>query len=172
MAPLLGFAAYSGTGKTTLLEQLIPLLTAAGLRVGLLKQTHHDFDLDRPGKDSYRLRKAGAVQTMLASRQRWALIGERNESEEPTLAELAARFDHTGLDLLLVEGFKHEPIPKIELHRREVGKPPLYPNDPAVIAVACDGPLPSATGLPRLDLNDPPAIARFVLGWLGKEGVP
>ena len=164
--PLLGFAAYSGTGKTTLLERLIPLLRAEGLRVGLIKQTHHDFEVDQPGKDSYRLRKAGAAQTLLASRHRWALIGENDEAAEPSLDELVQRLDHTGLDLILVEGFKHEPFPKIELHRPELGRAPLHPDDESIIAFACDQAIETTNGIPQLDLNDPEQIAQFTFRWL------
>ena len=164
--PLLGFAAYSGTGKTTLLERLIPLLRTEGLRIGLIKQTHHDFEIDQPGKDSYRLRKAGAVQTLLASRHRWALIGENEEAREPSLEELVQRLDHSGLDLILVEGFKHEPFPKIELHRPELGRAPLHSDDDTIIAVACDQAIETVCGIPRLDLNDPEQIAQFIFRWL------
>jgi len=159
---VLGLAAPSGTGKTTLLRQIIPLLGQRGLRVGLVKHTHHDFDLDTPGKDSYELRKAGAAQVLLASHHRWALIMERNPPHDPILAQVLERLDASTLDLILVEGFKHAPIPKIELFRTALGRPPQYPNDPRVIAVATDGELPVPTDLPRFDLNDPQALARFV----------
>jgi len=166
-APLLGFAAWSGTGKTTLLEQLVPLLVARGLRVAVVKHAHHDFDIDVPGKDSYRMRKAGARQVMVASRRRWALVTEHDDGRaEPRLAELLPQLDHAQLDLILVEGFKHEAIPKIELHRPALGKPLLYPDDPQVIAVATDAPLASAPPLPLLNLNTPEEVADFVLDYL------
>ncbi|RQM66844.1 molybdopterin-guanine dinucleotide biosynthesis protein B, partial [Aeromonas enteropelogenes] len=161
--PLLGFAAWSGTGKTTLLEQLIPLLVARGLRLGVLKHAHHDFDIDQPGKDSHRLRKAGANQMMVASRRRHARIIE-TELAEADFRELLASFDQTSLDLLLVEGFKHEHFPKIELHRAAIGKPLLFPDDRDIIAVASDQ--PADTTLPRLDINDLDAIADFVCDYL------
>lgn len=161
--PLLGFAAWSGTGKTTLLEQLIPLLVARGLRLGVLKHAHHDFDIDQPGKDSHRLRKAGANQMMVASRRRHARIIE-TELAEADFRELLASFDQTCLDLLLVEGFKHEHFPKIELHRAAIGKPLLFPDDRDIIAVASDQ--PTDTTLPRLDINDLDAIADFVCDYL------
>ncbi|WP_421197862.1 bifunctional molybdopterin-guanine dinucleotide biosynthesis adaptor protein MobB/molybdopterin molybdotransferase MoeA [Aeromonas enteropelogenes] len=161
--PLLGFAAWSGTGKTTLLEQLIPLLVARGLRLGVLKHAHHDFDIDQPGKDSHRLRKAGANQMMVASRRRHARIIE-TELAEADFRELLASFDQTSLDLLLVEGFKHEHFPKIELHRAAIGKPLLFPEDRDIIAVASDQ--PTDTTLPRLDINDLDAIADFVCDYL------
>jgi len=164
--PVLGFAAYSGTGKTTLLRQLIPLLKEQGLRIGLVKHAHHAFDPDTPGKDSYELRKAGASQVLVASHQRWALFTEREQVAEPLLQEELQRLDHERLDLILVEGLKHERFPKIELHRPALGKPLIYPEDQDVIALATDAALPQAPGVPLLDLNDPAAIAEFVLEWL------
>ena len=162
--PLLGFAAWSGTGKTTLLKRLLPLLQAEGLRVGMIKHAHHDFDIDHPGKDSYELRKAGARQMLIASARRWALMVENETADDdPVLAELVARLDTAHLDLILVEGFRHEAIPKIELHRRELDRPWLYPEDEHVIAVASDGPAPGDCALPQLDLNQPAVIARFIL---------
>ncbi|MCK5605916.1 molybdopterin-guanine dinucleotide biosynthesis protein B, partial [Candidatus Pacearchaeota archaeon] len=132
---ILGFVAYSGTGKTTLLEKLIPLLTAKGLRVGLIKHCHHDFDIDIPGKDSYRLRKAGAQQVMVASAKRWALITEQPEVQpEPVLHELLHQMEQDQLNIILVEGFKHESFPKIELHRQALAKPFLFTNDDTIIA--------------------------------------
>jgi len=167
--PILGFVAFSGTGKTTLLEQLIPILRERGVRIALLKHAHHNFDIDQPGKDSYRLRKAGAKQVMIASRQRWALINEHDVSQqEPQLHELLPHLDPQQFDLVLVEGFKHEPYPKIELQRHSLGKPDLYPNDPNIIALACDEPHPNAH-LPVLDLNQPESIAEFILNWLAQQ---
>jgi molybdopterin-guanine dinucleotide biosynthesis protein B len=162
----MGFAAYSGTGKTTLLKRLIPLLREQGLRLGLVKHAHHDFDLDIPGKDSYELRKAGAAQVLVASHRRWALVTERDVVEEPELQPMLERMDRERLDLILVEGFKHERFPKIELYRPSLGRPLIHPQDPSVIAVATDGVLPAPTELPLLDLNDPAAIADFVLAWM------
>jgi molybdopterin-guanine dinucleotide biosynthesis protein MobB len=168
--PVLAFVATSGTGKTTLLEQLVPLLRARGLRLAVIKHTHHDFDIDQPGKDSYRMRAAGAQQVMVASRRRWALLTEHGDDRpEPELAELIEALDRRALDLILVEGFKHEAVPKIEVHRPGLGKPPLFPADPQIIAVACDAPPATATGLPLLDLNDPPAIAAFVLRAIARQ---
>ncbi|MCH7374527.1 bifunctional molybdopterin-guanine dinucleotide biosynthesis adaptor protein MobB/molybdopterin molybdotransferase MoeA [Aeromonas sp. MR19] len=161
--PLLGFAAWSGTGKTTLLEQLIPILVSRGLRLGVLKHAHHDFDIDQPGKDSHRLRKAGANQMMVASRRRHARIME-TDLAEADFHQLLASFDQTSLDLLLVEGFKHEHFPKIELHRAALGKPLLFPEDGDIIALASDQ--PQETALPRLDINDLDAIADFVCAYL------
>lgn len=158
--PLLGVAAYSGSGKTTLLKQVIPLLTAAGLRVGLIKHSHHGFDIDYPGKDSYELRKAGAEQVMIASGRRRALIIETPPQTDPALAELLTQLDQERLDLILVEGFKHERLPKLEVHRPSLGRPPLYPDDPNIIAVATDA--AELPGVTTLDLNRPEAIAAFI----------
>ncbi|ENO8414967.1 bifunctional molybdopterin-guanine dinucleotide biosynthesis adaptor protein MobB/molybdopterin molybdotransferase MoeA [Vibrio mimicus] len=163
--PLLGFAAYSGTGKTTLLEALLPKLTAAGLRIGLLKHAHHDFDVDKPGKDSYRLRKAGASQMLIASRNRHALMTETPDAEAE-FDYLLTRFDAEKLDVILVEGCKNIAFPKIELHRAEVGKPWLYPHDENIIAIAADETL--ETDLPQMNINDLDAIADFVLDYVEK----
>lgn len=154
-----GFAGYSGSGKTTLIEQLIPLFTARGLRVSLIKQTHHDVDLDQPGKDSWRHRQAGCGEVMLASSARWALMHELRDEPEPGLDALVGRL--SPCDLVLVEGFKSDPIPKLEIHRHASGKPLLYPGDPYIVAVATDEPL--ATELPQFDLNRAEDIAVFVL---------
>jgi molybdopterin-guanine dinucleotide biosynthesis protein MobB len=163
--PMLGFAAYSGTGKTTLLRRLIPILTHRGLRIGAIKHAHHDFDIDYPGKDSYELRKAGAGQVLIASQQRWALVVERPEATtEPALAELLARLDQAVLDLVVVEGFRHEAFPKIELHRPALGRPLLYPADASILAIAHDGRLEPRPPIPQLPLNVPEAIADFIIG--------
>lgn len=162
LKPVIGFAAYSGAGKTTLLIRLLPLLTARGLRVGMIKHAHHSFDIDQPGKDSYELRQAGACQMLVASARREALMIEKAEAGEPDLEKLIARLDQDALDLILVEGFKNVPFPKIEVFRPSVGRPAIYPGDDSVIAIATDGELPTATGLPVLDINDPEAIAAFV----------
>jgi L-fuculose-phosphate aldolase len=164
--PVLGFAAYSGTGKTTLLKNLIPRLRAQGLRVALIKHAHHEFDLDTPGKDSYELRKAGAGQVLIASHKRWVLLNENDQSADPPLQPMLDRIEQSAFDLLLVEGFKHEAIHKIELYRPSLQRPRLYPQDSNVIAVAADAPLPEATGLPVLDLNDIDALAAFVVKWM------
>ncbi len=158
-----GFAGYSGAGKTTLIEQLIPLLGAAGLRVSLLKHTHHDFDIDKPGKDSWRFRTAGAQEVMLAGAQRWALMHERREAAEPTLADLLAHM--SPCDLVLVEGFRADDIPKIEVYRPSTGRERLHPQFPGVVAVASDVRIES--DLPCLDINDVPAVAAFLRSYLG-----
>jgi molybdopterin-guanine dinucleotide biosynthesis protein MobB len=161
-SPLLGFAAYSGTGKTTLLKQLIPLLRDTGMKLGVIKHAHHQVEVDQPGKDSYELRKAGAGRVLLASAGHWSLMVDEEQASEPTLGELLQRLDCSGLDLVLVEGFRHLAFPKIELHRGSLNKPLLFPGDSSIIAVASDGPLQQETALPRLDLNDPPAVAEFI----------
>lgn len=159
--PLLGFSAWSGTGKTTLLRRLLPLLKEQGLTLGVIKHAHHSFDIDLPGKDSYELRQAGADQVLVVSRRRMALIREMRETQqEPELEEVLTHLDPDGLDLLLVEGYKHAAFPKIELHRQAHGKPLLYPQDPYIVAVASDAPL--QTSLPNLDLNQPSEVADFV----------
>ena len=160
--PILGFAAFSGTGKTTLLTQVIPILKDKGLRIGLIKHSHHNFEIDHPGKDSFRLRAAGAESVMLASKHRRAIITEIIPAQEPTLDDQLKLFDQTGLHLILVEGFKAERFPKIELHRPVLGKPLLYPQDPDIIAIATDCPLPTPDYLPRLDLNRPDLISAFI----------
>ncbi|SWB63094.1 Molybdopterin-guanine dinucleotide biosynthesis protein MobB [Klebsiella pneumoniae] len=162
MIPLLAIAAWSGTGKTTLLKRLIPELCALGLRPGLIKHTHHDMDVDKPGKDSYELRKAGAAQTIVASEQRWALMTETPEKPELDLTWLVSRMDASKLDLVLVEGFKHEPVPKILLFRQNSGhRVEELVIDEHTIAVASD--VSIATSLPLLDLNDVPQIATFIV---------
>ncbi|RUM53490.1 MAG: molybdopterin-guanine dinucleotide biosynthesis protein B [Methylococcus sp.] len=161
--PVLGIAAYSGTGKTTLLVRLIPLLTAKGLRIGLIKHSHHHFEVDHSGKDSFRLREAGANPVMLSSKYRRAVLTEHETPAEPMLSEQLSHLDQSGLDLVLVEGFKRETFAKIELHRPSLGKPALYPGDNSIIAVATDAKLAIATEIPVLDLNRPELIARFIL---------
>ena len=162
--PVLGIAAPSGTGKTTLLASLIPLLTSSGLRVGLIKRSHHDFDIDQPGKDSHVLRKAGASTVMLTSPFRRAIITEFVPPHERTLSEELAQIRSSDLDLILVEGYKHERIPKIELSRAALGHSLQAADDSDVIAIASDGPIECP--LPVLDLNQPTQIADFILEWI------
>ena len=167
--PLLAFSAYSGSGKTTLLEKVVPELRKLGLRIAMIKHTHHKVDLDQPGKDSYRMREAGANPVMIASKKRWALLFENdNEQDEPQLSELVAQLNPAMFDLLLVEGFKHESIPKIEIIRSGVEKPPLHPNDSTFIAIASDL-FDLETSLPVLNLNNPSAIADFISDWMRKQ---
>lgn len=168
--PILGFAAYSGTGKTTLLEALLPKLTEAGLRIGILKHAHHNFDVDKPGKDSHRLRKAGASQMLIASRNRFALMTETPEAEAE-FEYLLTRFDEDKLDVVLVEGCKNIAFPKIELHREEVGKPWLYPQDENIIAIASDS-AELDSELPQMNINDLEAIAQFVIQYVQEAKAP
>jgi molybdopterin-guanine dinucleotide biosynthesis protein MobB len=167
--PVLGFAASSGTGKTTLLRALIPRLGARGLRIGVIKHAHHDFDIDQPGKDSYVLRKAGAEQMLIASDRRWALMTEQTQPRAPQLDELLRKLDRDRLDLVLIEGFKGAPIPKIEIHRSAVGEAGLYRDDAWIIAVASDRPGELVDSPAALPLDDADAIAEFVGDWLSEQ---
>lgn len=157
-----GFAGWSGSGKTTLIEKLIPLFTKRGLRVSLLKHAHHTFDVDQPGKDSFRHRHAGASEVLVTSSRRWALMHELRGTKEPTFEEQLKHL--SPCDLVIVEGFKFAPIPKMEIWRAETGEGMLHPNDPHIVAVATDAKVD--TKLPLLDLNDPPGIAAFVISHL------
>ena len=171
--PLIGFAAFSGTGKTTLLSRLIPMLKADGLRIGVVKHAHHRFDIDHPGKDSHTLRCAGAEQMLIASRGRIAWVQEQPEAEtEPTLEEVLGQIDPSRLDLVLVEGFKRERFPKIELHRPALGEPLLCAEDPTIVAVASDTPLVVPPGVVQLDLNRVDSIAGFLRQWLRRQAGP
>jgi molybdopterin-guanine dinucleotide biosynthesis protein B len=158
-----GFAGYSGSGKTTLIEKLIPLFVDEGLTVSLIKHAHHDFDVDQPGKDSYRHRAAGCSEVLVTSSQRWALIHELRGAPEPGLAE---QLNHlSSCDLVLVEGFKKDVVPKLEIHRTVLMKPLLFPEDPNIVAVASDQPV--ATELPMFSLDHPAKIAQFILQHIG-----
>lgn len=159
--PALGLAGWSGSGKTTLLIELIPALIARGLSVSTLKHAHHAFDVDKPGKDSFRHREAGASEVLIGSAKRWALMRELREEDEPSLDALLARM--APVDLILVEGFKADAHPKIEVRRPSLGKPPMTDHVDNVIAIACDEPL--TADRPVLDLNDADAIAEFICAW-------
>lgn len=154
-----GIAGWSGSGKTTLLEKLIPQLTARGLKVSVIKHAHHGFDIDRPGKDSWRHREAGASEVLLSCNDRWALMHERRAEPEPTLGELLGHL--SPCDLVLIEGFKQEPVPKLEVHRPAHGKPPLFAERGDIVAVATDAEIEAP--IPVLPLNDSAAIADFVM---------
>jgi molybdopterin-guanine dinucleotide biosynthesis protein B len=158
MMDVLGLVGWSGSGKTTLLTALLPLLRARGLRVSTIKHAHHAFDMDRPGKDSFRHREAGAREVLVVSSARWALLHEI-DGPEPALPELLARL--APVDLVLVEGFKSHPYPKLEVHRPSLGKPALWPGDPAVLAVATDAPM-AVRGIPQLPLGAPVVIAAWI----------
>lgn len=161
--PVLGFTAWSGSGKTTLIARLLPILKARGLRVGVVKHAHHDFDIDYPGKDSHTLRQAGASQVLVGSRRRWALIVDSDSDREPPLWELMNHLLPHQLDIILVEGFKLDTIPKIEVHRPSLMKPLMCVSDASIVALATDAEPDASVHVPRLDLNDPEAIAVFVV---------
>ena len=157
-----GFAGWSGSGKTTLIEKLIPRFVDAGLRVSLIKHAHHTFDVDQPGKDSYRHRHAGASEVLVTSSRRWVLMHELRGAAEPAFEEQLKHL--SPCDIVIVEGFKHAPIPKLEVWRRQTGEPLIHPNDPHIVAVASDTRVD--TKLPVLDLDDDAAIASFILAHL------
>jgi molybdopterin-guanine dinucleotide biosynthesis protein B len=156
---IFGFAGWSGSGKTTLIEQVIPRFVRAGLKVSLIKHAHHRFDVDHPGKDSYRVREVGCSEVLVTSGQRWALMHEMRGEAEGTLDEQIARM--SPCDLLLIEGYKYYPLPKLEIYRAANGKPLLYPGDEHIVALATDTPVQFR--LPEFDLEDYDAIAAFVL---------
>jgi len=156
---IIGFAGFSGSGKTTLLEKVIPLLTAHGLRISVIKHAHHKFDIDKPGKDSYRHREAGAVEVMVVSGYRWALMHEIVNDKEPSLDELCSRL--SPCDLILIEGYKFAGIPKLEVYRAETGHPHLYPKDEHIVALVTDS--QESTSLPQLDINQPQMVAEYIL---------
>jgi len=156
---IFGFAGWSGSGKTTLIEKLIPLFVRRGLKVSLVKHAHHSFDVDQPGKDSYRHRHAGCNEVLVTSSKRWVLMHELRGAPEPSFPELLERV--SPCDLLLVEGFKREKLPKLEVYRASVGESLLHPQDPNIVGIASDAKVD--TKLPQFDLNDAPAIAGFIL---------
>jgi molybdopterin-guanine dinucleotide biosynthesis adapter protein len=156
---IIGLAGWSGSGKTTLLTRLIPNLVARGMTVSTLKHAHHGFDVDQPGKDSHSHRMAGATEVMVGSSARFALVHELRGTTEPTLFDLLARM--SAVDLVVVEGYKAAPIPKLEVHRAAVGKPLLHPEDNCIVAIASDVPLPDIE-LPVVSLDDIETIANIV----------
>lgn len=161
-----GVAGWSGSGKTTLMTLLLPQLVARGIRVSTMKHAHHAFDIDKPGKDSHRHREAGATEVLVTSRNRWALMHELRDAPEPSVEDLIGHM--TPVDLLLIEGFKTHRHEKLEVFRPSVGKTPLYPDDPTVVAVASDAPaLEDLGNRPLLDIDDPAAIADFIVGHCG-----
>jgi molybdopterin-guanine dinucleotide biosynthesis protein B len=161
---VIGFAGYSGSGKTTLVECLIPALKLRGLRVSVLKHAHHDFDIDHPGKDTWRHRQAGAFEVLVASSRRLALMREYEQPAQPNVHHLLAQL-WEGVDWVLVEGFKASNLLKIEVWRAEAGQPARYPDDDFIVAVATDSParLPAETLRPVLPLNDPDAVAQWLV---------
>jgi molybdopterin-guanine dinucleotide biosynthesis adapter protein len=156
-----GFAGWSGSGKTTLIEKLIPRFVQNGLRVSLIKHAHHTFDVDQPGKDSYRHRHAGASEVLVTSSRRWVLMHELRGAHEPSFEDQVKRL--SPCDLVLVEGFKFAPIPKLEVWRAETGEGLLHPGDPHIVALATDTSVQAR--LPVFDLNDDAAIAAFIMGY-------
>lgn len=163
---VLGISGWSGAGKTTLLADLIPLLVARGIKVSTIKHAHHEFDVDKPGKDSYRHREAGASEVLISSAKRYAIMHELRGESEPTLEDLLTRL--SPVDLVLVEGFKKSGHAKIEVWRASVGKPMLQAEDPGIIAVASDAAIPDLP-VPRLDANRPDQVADFILSWLAGD---
>ena len=164
LVPVLGFVAPSGTGKTTLLSKLIPLLRDRGLRVAVIKHSHHNVDIDKPGKDTYILRQAGANQTLIASKQRWALMVENDTHEdEVDLNEIIQHLDQSQLDLILVEGFKHSNFQKIEIYRSGKGYQPLFLSDANIIAVVSDKHIEETENIGVLDLNNTDEILKYIV---------
>ncbi len=161
---IFGLVGWSDSGKTTLMVRLLPELVDRGYRVSSMKHSHHGFDVDRPGKDSYRHREAGATEVLVASSRRWALMHELRDAPEPAVETLIARM--SPVDLLLIEGFKRHAHPKLEVHRPALGKPLMAGSDPWVVAVASDAPVPEAP-VPVLDLDDIPAIGDFIVDHCG-----
>jgi molybdopterin-guanine dinucleotide biosynthesis adapter protein len=155
---VIGIAGWSGAGKTTLIERLVPVLVGHGLRVSVVKHAHEKFDIDRPGKDSYRFREAGSHEVLVSSPTRWALMHEHRDAPEPGLAELLPHL--SDCDVVLVEGFKRDAIPKLEVHRAANAKPLLFPTDPRIVAIATDAPI--TTGLPCFGLDDIDGIANLI----------
>ena len=159
---IFGFAGWSGSGKTTLIEKLIPLFVQRGLKVSLVKHAHHSFDVDQPGKDSYRHRHAGCSEVLVTSSKRWVLMHELRGAPEPSFPELLERV--SPCDLLLVEGFKREKLPKLEVYRASVGESLLHPQDPNIVGIASDAKVD--TKLPQFGLNDVPTIAGFIVKYV------
>jgi molybdopterin-guanine dinucleotide biosynthesis adapter protein len=161
---VMGIVGWSGSGKTSLMVNLLPIISRGGISVSTMKHAHHRFDVDKPGKDSFRHREAGASEVLVVTSSRWVLMHESREEPEPSIESLIERM--TPVDLLLIEGFKTHHHPKLEIHRDSEGKPLLCQDDPEIVAVASDAPLPDLK-VPRLDLNDPMAIAEFILSHTG-----
>jgi molybdopterin-guanine dinucleotide biosynthesis adapter protein len=166
MKNILAFVGSSGSGKTTLIERVLPFLLAYGYRVGVVKHAHQGFEIDHPGKDSHRVRRAGAAQVLVGSNRQWALIGDEPPgADEPRLGSLVARFAPGEIDLVLAEGFSHEAVRKIEVFRPAHGRPPrCWPHDPDVVAVASDAELAVEKPVVRLDLNRPESVAEYIAG--------
>ena len=167
--PIIGLCAYSGSGKTTLLEKLIPVFSSYQLKVAVIKHAHHSFDIDHPKKDSYKIRKAGAQQILISSRNRWALIHENEDSHsELTIEDALQQLRVEAIDFVIIEGYKTAPIPKIEIHRPDLGKALISNSDKHVIAIATDD-KNIQSSLPLLDLNDPSQIANFIKDFISQS---
>jgi molybdopterin-guanine dinucleotide biosynthesis protein B len=164
---IFGLAGWSGSGKTTLMVHLLPELVGRGVKVSTIKHAHHDFEIDRPGKDSYEHREAGATEVMVTGGKRWALMHEIREKAEPSVAELMRHM--TAVDLLMIEGFKNDEHPKLEVFRAATGKSLLCTQDQNIVAVASDEAL-AGLDIPQLDLNNVPAIADFIIDYCGLVG--
>ena len=162
--PIVGFVGWSGSGKTTLLTNVLPILRAKNVRVGMVKHTHHNVEFDTPGKDSHRLRVAGANQMLVTSAKRWAMYGDKDSASETLdIHAEVARLNTNELDIILVESFKTAPIPKIELHRPSLEKPLLYPEDSHIVAIASDAAISVNDAPVQLDLNNPAQIAHYIM---------
>ena len=172
--PAIALVGSSGSGKTTLIEAVLPFLKAYGYRVGVVKHAHRGFEIDQPGKDSFRVRRAGAAQVLVGSNRQWALIGDEPPgAEDPRLASLVARFSPGDIDVVLAEGFSHEAVPKSEVFRPAYGRAPrCWPGDPDVVAVASDADLPVEPPVVRLDLNRPESVAEFIADWASSSRQP
>lgn len=163
---IIGFAAYSGTGKTTLIKELVNILNNTGYNVSVIKHAHHDFDTDHPGKDSYEIRKAGSTNILVSSKKRWALIHENKNTQEPSLQDLVDLINNIKTDIILVEGFKLEDFPKIELYRKDIGKGFLYENDMNIVAIASDEKINISRNIEELDINNPHQIVDYIIKYL------
>ena len=163
---LIGFAAYSGTGKTTLIKLIVKLLKELNLKVSVIKHAHHDFDVDKIGKDSYEIRKSGAENMLISSANRWALMHENTNNSELSLNDLINVLDPLDSDIILVEGFKAEKFPKIELYREEIGKALLHTSDESIIAIATDSKIETSKDIEVLDINNPQEIADYIIKYL------
>tara|TARA_B100000287_G_C20652052_1_gene787252 strand:- start:522 stop:1034 length:513 start_codon:yes stop_codon:yes gene_type:complete len=160
---IIGFAGYSGVGKTTILTEVIKILSAKGLKIAVIKHAHHNFDVDKPGKDSYELRKSGAKEVLVSSKNRWALIYENYEEKESILSELIEKINPDKVDIIIVEGFKNEKFPKIEIYRKGISKTKLHEHDNNIIGVATDNPSSLSTKINVLNLNNPDQISEFII---------
>ena len=165
---IIGFAAFSGTGKTTLIKKIVSILSKR-FTVSVIKHAHHDFDLDHPGKDSYEIRKSGAENILISSEKRWALIHENKNNKELTLENLLDILENINSDIVLVEGFKKENFPKIELYRKEIGKDLLFFNDKSIIAFATDSNMDIDGNIEKLDINEPQQIVDYIIKFLSLD---